>query len=182
MTCADFEILLCDYVDGTLDSARRSELEAHQRECSVCAELARDVTGAVAFLERVPEVEPPPELLAKIAFQIPAESTAKSGIRAWALGWLQPLIQPRFAMGMAMTILSFSMLGRFAGIDVRQLKPSDLEPTKVWVAVDDRAHRAWGRAMKYYENLRLVYEVQTRLQEWSDQDEKRQAGEGKEKK
>ena len=33
--------------------------------------------------------------------------------------------------------------------------------------------------MKYYENLRLVYEVQTRLQEWSDQDEKRQAGEGK---
>ena len=25
--------------------------------------------------------------------------------------------------------------------------------------------------MKYYENLRLVYEVQTRLQEWSEQDE-----------
>jgi len=80
MTCADFEILLCDYVDGTLDAARRSELEAHQRECSVCAELARDVAGAVAFLERVPEVEPPPELLAKIAFQIPTESAAKSGI------------------------------------------------------------------------------------------------------
>jgi hypothetical protein len=121
-------------------------------------------------------------LLAKIAFDIPAESAAKTGIKAWVLGWVQPLIQPRFAMGMAMTILSFSMLGRFSGIEVRQLKPSDLEPTKVWAAVDDRAHRAWVRALKYYENLRLVYEVQTRLQEWSDQDEKRQAGEGKEKK
>lgn len=182
MTCADFEILLCDYVDGTLDATRRSELEAHQRQCSACAEFARDVMGAVAFLERVPEVEPPPELLAKIAFQIPAENTSKQGLKAWVLGWLQPLIQPRFAMGMAMTILSFSMLGRFAGIEVRQLKPSDLQPTKVWAAVDDKAHRAWGRALKYYENLRLVYEVQTRLQEWSDQDEKRQAGEGKEKK
>src|SRR5690348_2440061 len=115
MTCADFEILLCDYVDGTLDAARRSELEAHQRECSACAELARDVTGAIAFIERVPAVEPPAELLAKIAFQIPAESTQAAGFRAWVLGWVQPLIQPRFAMGMAMTILSFSMLGRFAG-------------------------------------------------------------------
>ena len=65
----------------------------------------------------MPEVEPPAELLAKIAFQIPAESATKSGIRAWVLGWVQPLIRPRFAMGMAMTILSFSMLGRFAGID-----------------------------------------------------------------
>ena len=182
MTCADFEILLCDYVDGTLDAARRSELEAHQRQCSVCAEFARDVTGAMSFLDRVPEVEVPPELMSKIAFQIPAENAANTGFRAWVLSWLHPFIQPRFAMGMAMTILSFSMLGRFAGIEVRQLKPSDLHPVKVWSAVDDRAHRAWGRALKYYENLRLVYEVQTRLQEWSDQDEKRQAGEGKEKK
>ena len=70
-------------------------------------------------MERVPEVEPPPELLAKIAFQIPAESASEMRCSSWVLGWLQPLIQPRFAMGMAMTILSFSMLGRFAGIEVR---------------------------------------------------------------
>lgn len=182
MTCADFEILLCDYVDGTLDAARRSELEAHQRECAACAELALDVTTAVAFIERAPRVEPPPELLAKIAFQIPTENSIRAGARNWLTGWLRPLLQPRFAMGMAMTILSFSMLGRFAGIEVRQLKPSDLHPAKVWAAVDDRAHRTWVRATKYYENLRLVYEVQSRLQEWSDQDERRQAGEGKEKK
>ena len=182
MTCADFEILLCDYVDGTLDAARRSEVEAHQLHCPSCADLARDVTGALTFLERVPDVEPPSELLAKIAFQIPAEGASSTGLKAWIAGWIQPLVQPRFAMGMAMTILSFSMLGRFAGIEVRQLKPSDLQPAKVWAAVDDQAHRAWGRALKYYENLRLVYEVQTRLQEWSEQDEKRQAGEGNEKK
>ena len=84
-------------------------------------------------------------------------------------------------MGMAMTILSFSMLGRFSGIEVRDLKPSDLQPAKVWAAVDDRAHRAWGRAVKYYENLRLVYEVQSRLQEWSEQDERKNR-EGTEKK
>ena len=181
MNCTDFEILLCDYMDGTLDEARRSELEAHQRECASCAELAKDVAGAVAFIERVPQVEPPPELLAKIAFEIPQESSPKRGLKAWISGWLRPVVQPRFAMGMAMTILSFSMLGRFSGIEVRDLKPSDLQPAKVWAAVDDRAHRAWGRAVKYYENLRLVYEVQSRLQEWSEQDERKNR-EGTEKK
>ena len=60
MTCADFEILLCDYVDGALDAARRSELEAHQQQCSACAEYFRDVTVAVSFLERVPALETPP--------------------------------------------------------------------------------------------------------------------------
>jgi anti-sigma factor RsiW len=181
MNCADFEILLCDYMDGTLDAERRSELEAHQRECASCAEMAKDVAGAIAFMDRVPDVEPPHELLAKIAFEIPQEVSPKRGVKAWIASWLGPVIQPRFAMGMAMTILSFSMLGRFAGLDVRDLKPSDLQPAKVWATVDDRAHRAWGRAVKYYENLRLVYEVQSRLQEWSDQDE-RKSREGKEQK
>ena len=79
-------------------------------------------------------------------------------------------------MGMAMTILSFSMLGRLAGIEVRQLKPQDLHPASVWAAVDNRVYRTWERAVKYYENLRLVYEVQTRLQEWTGQEEEDRKG------
>lgn len=186
MNCADFEILLCDSIDGTLDETRQAELEAHQRECASCDELARDAAGALAFMERVPNVEPPSELLTKIAFHIPSEE-GKGDAKAWLTGWLRPLIrpliQPRFAMGMAMTILSFSMLGRFAPVDVQHLEASDLQPAKVWAAVDDKAHRAWARAVKYYENLRLVYEIQSRLQEWSEQDERKQnVGEGKEQK
>jgi hypothetical protein len=92
------------------------------------------------------------------------------------LGWFGPVLQPRFAMGMAMTILSFSMLARFAGVEVRQLKPADLKPTAVWSAIDNRAHRTWDQAVKYYENLRLVYEVQTRLQEWTEQEDEERKG------
>ena len=177
MTCAEFEILLCDYLDGTLDNAVRRDIEEHQARCASCAEFARDVTGAVAFIERSAEVEPPPELLTKITFEIPAGGgVRKAGIRSWLTGWMQPLLQPKFAMGMAMTILSFSMLGRLAGVEVRQLKPSDLHPANVWSAVDNRVHRTWERAVKYYENLRLVYEVQTRLQEWTGQEEEDRKG------
>lgn len=178
MTCADFEILLCDYLDGTLDGPRRRELEAHRSECASCAEFANDVSGAVAFMERVAEVEPPAELLTKITFEIPSGGSRRAGVRSWLTGWLQPVLQPKVAMGMAMTILSFSMLGRLAGIEVRQLQPSDLYPANVWAAVDNRVHRSWERAVQYYENLRLVYEVQTRLQDWTKQEDEDRKGRG----
>jgi len=63
------------------------------------------------------------------------------------------------------------MLARFTGIQPRQLRPSDLDPVKIWASVDDRAHRVWDRAVKYYDNMRLVIEVQSRLKEWSEQDQ-----------
>lgn len=175
MNCADFEILLCDYVDGTLHGEQKSAFEAHLNQCAGCAELARDAAGAVAFMERAAVVEPPAELLTRIMFEIPGAQKQHVGARSrWArfkASWIDPVLQPRFAMGMAMTILSFAMLGRFAGIEVRQLRPADLSPVAVWVAIEDKAMRVWERGVKYYDSLRVVYEIQTRLSEYNDQAE-----------
>ncbi|MFN3323695.1 MAG: anti-sigma factor family protein [Bryobacteraceae bacterium] len=174
MNCAEFEILLCDYLDGTLPPGRRADLEAHRAACPACAEMAADVEGAVNFIERAAEVEPPPELVTRILFETGriAETRRTSlGWRGRLAAWFEPVLQPRFAMGMAMTILSFSMLGRFGGVSVRQLTPADLHPARVWQAVDGQIHRNWNRAVKYYENLRLVYEVQAQLREWAEQEE-----------
>jgi hypothetical protein len=74
-------------------------------------------------------------------------------------------------MGMAMTVLSFSMIANFAHISPRQLRPSDLDPVKIWASIDDRTHRMWDRTVKYYDNLRLVIEIQSRLKEWTDQEQ-----------
>ena len=71
MNCADLEILICDYVDGTLDAAHRAEVEAHLAECELCAELAHDSAAAVRFMERAADVEPPPELVTRILFDAP---------------------------------------------------------------------------------------------------------------
>jgi len=169
MTCADFEILLCDYLDGALDAERREDVERHMSACAACAELTADVRGALGLIEKAAVVEPPAELLTRILHDIPGNNAA--GRRPWwRRRWLEPILQPRYAMGMAMTVLSFSMLARFAGIEPRQLRPSDLDPVKIWLAVDDRAHRAWDKTVKYYENLKLVIEVQGRLKEWTEQD------------
>jgi hypothetical protein len=95
----------------------------------------------------------------------------RQGTRSWLRKVLRPLVQPKFAMGMAMTILSFSLLKPFVAPGLRQLKPEDLKPTAVWAAVDDQAHRTWARTVKYYENLKVVYQIQTMLRQWQQQDE-----------
>lgn len=175
MNCAELETLLCDYVDGTLGFEQKAEVERHLAQCATCTQTVRDAAAAVAFMERVAEVEPPPELITRILFErssrLRRTPERHRGLRVTLGRLLEPVLQPRFAMGMAMTILSFSMLGRFAGINVRQLNVSDLDPVKVWESVDDRIHRTWARGVKFYESLRLVYEVRSRLRELTEEEE-----------
>lgn len=171
MTCAELEILICDYVDGTLEEAQRSEVERHLDGCPACAELARDSAAAIGFMERAADVEPPPELITRILFDAPWTKSKgrREGVIGWVRRWLDPVVQPRIVMGALMTILSFSMLSRY--VPMRQLKPADLRPAAVWATIDDSAHRAWARTVKYYENLKLVYQIQTLIREWQQQQE-----------
>ena len=165
MNCADAEILICDYVDGALAADQRSELERHLAECPGCAELAGDSAAGLSFIERAADVEAPQELITRILFDAPW-SKGKPKQAAW-LKWmggiLSPIMQPRFAMGMAMTILSFSMLFKFAS---PSLKPSDLKPSRIVAAMEDRVSYGWARTVKFYENLKVVYKIQSTLRQW----------------
>ncbi|MGQ9917625.1 MAG: anti-sigma factor family protein [Bryobacteraceae bacterium] len=170
MRCSDLEALICDYVEGTLTAAEKATVELHLASCASCQALVDDARVAVEFIERAAEVEPPPALVNHLLFE--ARQGAARPVRqrgGWLGRLLEPVLQPRFAMGMAMTVLSFAMLARFAGVPVRQLRIADLEPARVWMTVEDRGWRAWDRAKKYYESLRLVYEVQQTLKEWSEE-------------
>jgi len=37
MNCAELEILICDYVDGTLAAADKAAVESHLSACPACA-------------------------------------------------------------------------------------------------------------------------------------------------
>ena len=169
MNCADIEILICDYVDGTLTQAQKTQVNLHLAVCPACTELARDCAAAVKFIERAQEVEPPPELVTRILFAAPWRKKSAVGVRGRLAGWLSPVLQPKFVMGAAMTILSFSLLSRLTPI--HQLKPSDLEPKAVWTGLENRVLEVWDRGVKFYDNLKFVYQIQTTLREWQQQDE-----------
>ncbi len=161
MNCAEIEILICDYVDGTLAPAGRADVERHLAECAACAALADDSMAAVQFIERAAEVEAPQELVSRILFDPPWHHVRK--------GWLKRVfhgvLQPKFAMSMALTVLSLSMMLP----KMRQLEPADLAPRQVWAGLEDRAYRVWARTVKFYDNLKFVYQIQTTLREWQQQ-------------
>jgi anti-sigma factor RsiW len=167
MNCSDIEILLAEYVDGTLHDGAKSAVESHLASCKGCRELAEDAASAVAFMARTAAVDAPPALLTRILFEAPAvKPTLARRLFGRVLGgWIEPLLQPRLAMGMGVAALSFFMLRP----GVRQLTPSDLNPVKVWTAAENRASRVWERGVKSYENLRLVYEIETRLSQWQEE-------------
>jgi anti-sigma factor RsiW len=173
MNCADIEILLAEYVDGTLHRDAKSAVRGHLETCAGCRELADDARLAVEFLGRVSEVEPPPELVTRILFEVtegPSRTVVKAPLARRLFGkvlgsWVEPMLQPRWAMGMGMAALAFFMLVP----QVRQVKPSDLNPVKIWSAVENRAGRTWERGVKSYENMQVVYQMETRLKQWNDE-------------
>ncbi len=169
LRCADVELLLADYIDQTLLDRDVMEVKTHLASCPACAQMAADAAAAVAFMERAADVEAPPELVNKILFEVTSggsQHVVKPPLATRLFGkWLQPVLQPRFAMGMAMTMLSLGMLLRTAG--VRDL--SDLSPSHVYAAAEDKVARWWDRGVKHYQSLKLVYEIQTRYQQWAQE-------------
>ncbi len=178
MNCADAEILICDY--ATLSSAERFALERHLGECPGCAELARDAAAAVAFMERAADVEPPAELINRILFDERWKQSRSAGARNWLMRWLQPVMQPRLVMGMALTILFMGWLAKNIA-PARALHPADFNPVRVWQSLDDRVYRGWQRSVKYYESVKFVYMVRSRLQEWNQQQDEEQTTAGERK-
>jgi hypothetical protein len=129
------------------------------------------------YAAAVNEVEPPAELISRIIEQTTGQ--APDGVPEWRhrlAGWrdwtrltiLRPILEPRFAMGMAMSVISFSMVAHFLGVNVRQVKLTDLEPVNIVHNVKNGVYTAGGKVSKYYNNLRVVYEIQTQLQELRD--------------
>jgi len=158
MNCADVEILICEYVDGTLAPPARANLERHLAECRTCAELARDAAEAVQFIARAADVEPPPELISQILFDPPWHKQRSSRFATR----FHALLQPRFAMGMALTVLSLAMIMP----KMRNFQPADLSPVAVWAGIEGRADRMWARTQKYYDNLKFIYQIRATLRDW----------------
>ena len=155
ITCNQFEILLADYLDGSLAAQEKSAIEEHRHACASCAELALDASGAMGFIERAASVEVPPALVNRILLEV----KIGEGLNVVRLSWIERLLgergrfilQPRFAMGLAMAVISLAMVGRF------------------WGAAASGVERSWDRTVKGYENLQIVYDVQTQLEEWAQE-------------
>ena len=62
-----------------------------------------------------------------------------------------------------MTVFSLSLIVNIAGFNLRRLNMNDLNPA-TWVYRANRAgHLLYARAEKFYDDLRIVYEIESRF-------------------
>ena len=134
--------------------------------------MAEDVQSAMAFMERAETVEPPPALLTRILHSTNSGWELKlrgQGVRGWINRTFAPVLRPRFVLGAVFTMISATMLTQCAGGPKSTLTAADMDPVRIWTALDNRTQRIWDRAVKSYESMRLVYEIKTQLNDWSQQ-------------
>jgi hypothetical protein len=176
ISCAEFEVLLADSMDGVLAApgreADRQAFAQHLESCEACAAMAEEVRSAVAFMEIAAAAEPPQELVGKILHATNSGWELKlrsGGVRGWINRFFAPVLRPRFVMGAMLTVMSLTMLTRCAGGPKSTLTAADLDPVRLWTSIDMRAERAWDRAVKGYESMRLVYEIRNQISDWNKQ-------------
>lgn len=171
LSCAQCEEHLADFLDGTLGLSTSQELkasvEAHLANCNACAEFARDAAGAVAFTGRASAIEVPATLIPQILSEIttgPSRVLVEAPLAERIFGrWIRPVLQPRFALGLAMAALSVAVIPW-------QWQTGELAtaPARILTMAENRVYRVYDRAVKGYEDLAVVTEARNQIDEWRD--------------
>ena len=185
MNRAQLEALIADYLDGVLGERDAAEFEKYLPLYPDLAELVADAAEGMRLLGQVDAPEPPPALYTRIQSSLDdarrdaERAKSSTGLFQALAAFFAPVLQPRFVMGMAMTVLSISMIGQLTGTRIDRVTAADLKPTALWSSVEDRVQRVGDRAAKYYEGLRVVCEMRARVQNgarWSRKGSGRPAG------
>lgn len=167
-TCDQVEARLSDYLDGLLVGAEKVEFEKHEQECAQCGPLVASVKNLVGEMHAMAEVEVPPRLVYTVLDQTLGPRETVTGRKAF-LNFIRGLASPKFAYGAASVMATFVILLGASGFSWRKPKLADLSPTNVYRNADRQIHRGRARAVKYFSDLRVVYEIQSRLRQ--DQNE-----------
>jgi hypothetical protein len=117
MTCEAFDAALPDYLEGTLDDARRASVEQHLGECVRCASLLRDIENISKEAAAMPDLVPSRDLWQEIEGRIAAPVIPLAA---------RPERQRRFApawMGIAAAALIVSTAGITYMLTARSFRP-----------------------------------------------------------
>lgn len=181
MDCTQFEALLSEALDGALSQPVLAGFRAHAAVCEDCGPMLAGAQAGMSWLKSLAEVEPPRNLVRNILIATSgAEAAAHVRLAAptspWRdrlRGWTRPLapvfsavLQPRFALSLGMAFFSVTVLLNAAGLHLSSLRAADLRPSAIQENLTRTYNETTARAFKYYENIRLVYEIESRVREF----------------
>jgi len=161
--CIDSDRRLSDYLEGLTTPEETAAFDAHLKTCAECSALVRRVGGAVRMLQSAPAADVPPQLFRNI---INATSGAHEAARGWRR-WIRPAAsawQPQFAMGAITIAASFLIIFHAANSSRHPQNFETLNPLNLVRAADRQAHLAYAHTAKFVNDMRLVYEIEARLE------------------
>ncbi len=156
------EARLTDYLEGLLQPEEQLAFDAHVSSCAECAPLVAGVSHLLTDLHSMDEVEPPPRLIYAILDSTLGPRETVTGWRA-ALSWLQALANPRVGYGFASVLATFLIIVTSSGFSWRKPRLADLKPATIYRNFDSKTHLMYARGTKFVSDLRVVYEIQSRL-------------------
>lgn len=187
--CVVCEAMCPDAVDGTLTEAERRVFERHVANCPNCARELEEARRGAAWLGMLKghAPEPPAALLAKILAETTGTEDAANAmpefvralpVRAVAPAWAltsvlrkvvdafrieaaRKTFQPRMAMTAAMAFVSIALTLNLTGVKLKNLRASDFTPSGIRRNVVE----ASASAARNFQNMRLVYQVESRVSE-----------------
>jgi hypothetical protein len=178
MQCNEFDALLSDALDKILTGPKATAFQAHAKSCPVCGPLLAEAEIGKHWLEQLVEIDPPQHLVHNILAATTGIDTARlhgaaaaqaswlDRMASWASAALGPIVavakQPRFAMSFGMAFFSLSVSLSLAGVKLSDIRHVDLRPS----AIRRTYYETSGKVAKYYENIRFVYEIESRVREF----------------
>lgn len=181
LRCEDWEELLADALDGQLPAATREQFDAHGAACRVCAELlaqARQGQEWLHFLDDEPEA--PAGMVARIlektsgaAVGVPVAQGGPIPVAPHVLGLPVRHVawDTRMLMTVAMAFFSIALTLNLVGIRLSDVRLADLTPASLEMTLTRGFYGAKGSLVRYYDNLRLVYEVESKMRDLRQREE-----------
>jgi hypothetical protein len=180
LLCSEFDSLLSDALDGVLSGVQLDRFQAHARTCPACGPLFAEVEAGRNWLKELTEVEPPVSLVNNILSSTTGVDTQRLQVnvsaprsrvswiehaQAWVSEAVQPIWgtvrQPRFAMSFGMAFFALSVALSVIGVKPADLRSVNLRPA----AIRHTYYNTQARVVRYYENIRFVYELESRVRE-----------------
>jgi hypothetical protein len=194
--CGQWETLLAEALDGLLKPADETTFSAHMAACPACAALFEEARRGREWLEFLsPEPEVPAGLLDKILARTGPGHTADlslatagghvvTALPAWQrpgfMGYIRRFAEPRLMMTAAMAFFSIALTLNLTGVHLKDLRLSNLRPNAVRAYMERRLTMASTPIIRYYDHMRLVYEVQSTMRELRNSGAGEKQGEGEE--
>ena len=173
--CSGIQNDLPDYLDDSLREAALQKVRAHLNGCEACSLLLIEMQFTLRLCSEYPELEPPPALLERILMQTNGGYEFLS-LWDYLREFFRPLYaSPRFATGTLLAAISVSIVFNALGVNLNHLSLSDLAPRNLMEKFDRVVNIAYDNGLRRLNDLKILYQIQSRLEELKSQGEEKKS-------